>query len=106
MLVTLRLHLADGRERRISYEIDEMDASSPDAILRRMSEGGSIRLGDREEYPLHAVQRVELVPEEDATAPEWLEEGKPPGASLRDEDVSTALRQHHRSERPAIEPAD
>jgi hypothetical protein len=106
MLVTLKLFLADGRERQISYEVHEQDGSDARELLQRMSEDGKIRLGDREAYPLAAVRRVELVPEEIAAAPEWLEDGTPPEARLRDEDVSSALRQQHPSERPDAEAAD
>jgi hypothetical protein len=106
MLVTLKLSLADGRERHISYEIDDQDESSAREILHRASEDGRVRLGDREEYPLEGVQRVEFVREETRTAPQWIEQGMPPGAVLRDEGVADALREDHHAHRVDTEAAD
>jgi len=46
---------------------------------------------------LAAVERVRLV--RPAGAPEWIEEGQPAEARLRDEDVAAALREQHQSQR-------
>jgi hypothetical protein len=92
VLVTLRLLLADGRQRQLSYEVED-HALAPDEILRRMNPGGEVSLGDRDRCPIDAVVRVDRVQPQQAAAPEWLQEGKPPDVTLRDEDVSTALRE-------------
>jgi hypothetical protein len=98
LLVTLKLYLADGRERQLSYEIDEHDTSTASEILQRLNEDGWVKLGDRDSCSLAAVERVEFVRPAGASAPEWIEEGKPPDATLRDEDVAAALREQHPSQ--------
>jgi hypothetical protein len=95
VLVTLKLYLSDGRERQLSQEVGDGDPATPREILERMSDDGLIRLGDRESCSLDAVERVELVPLEAASGPDWHEPGRPPDARLRDEDVSAALREQH-----------
>jgi len=93
VLVTLRLQLTDGRERQISVEASDVDVT-PLELLERSSDGGRVRLGDREECELRCIARVEIVPPpEPRTAPRWVEEGAPGDILLRDEDVETALRE-------------
>jgi hypothetical protein len=93
VLVTLKLYLADGRERQLSHEVAEDELQTPRAILERMSRDGRLALGDREACDLAEVERVEVVSPEPERAPPWVEDGKPPGARLRDEDVAAALRE-------------
>src|SRR5437016_5977848 len=101
MLITLKLYLSDGRERQLSSEAAD-DRATPRELLERISSGGQVRLGDRESVSLDDVERVELVPPpEPRRGLNWEEPRTPEGVSLRDEDVSAALREQHGSDRPA-----
>jgi hypothetical protein len=94
VLVSLKLYLADGRERQVSVEADRDDPATPQELLERISREGRVRLSDREQCDLDQVERVELVPApEPRTAPEWIEGGEPRDVRLRDEDVSAALQE-------------
>jgi hypothetical protein len=96
VLVTLRLHLRDGRERLLAQELAPGDDSSPCELLERIAKDGRVPLGDRESYPLEEIERVELVPPPaPEQAPSWTEDGRPAGVELRDEDVAAALRERY-----------
>jgi hypothetical protein len=96
VLVTLRLRLRDGRERLLSRELARGDDATPRELLERISRDGRVPLGDRESYPLDAIEGVELVaPPAPEQAPSWTEEGRPAGVELRDEDVAAALRERY-----------
>ena len=91
MLVTLRLHLADGREQLFSQEVDSAD-ETPLEILRRVSKDGRIALGDRESCPLDSIVDARFEPPpEPQTGPAWKEADAP----LHDEDVAAALRESY-----------
>jgi hypothetical protein len=91
VIVTLRLHLADGREQLFSQEAQSAD-ETPMEILRRVSKDGEIALGDRETCSLDSIvdARFEPSPEPQA-GPAWREADAP----LRDEDVAAALRENY-----------
>jgi hypothetical protein len=94
MLVTLKLYLADGRERQLSQECAD-DDPTPNEILRRMAKDGRIPLGDRESCSLDEIERVEVVPPpEPKSGPNWSEE------DLRDEDLAAALSEQHQPAQP------
>jgi hypothetical protein len=93
MLVTLRIHLSDGRERLLATEVDEAP-ETPEELVERFIRNGEIALGDRESVPVHDVVKVEFAPPEPQSAPPW-------GPGLRDEDVASAME--GRFEKPPYE---
>jgi hypothetical protein len=91
VLVTLRLYLADGRERLFSQEVASAD-ETPLEILRRVSKDGRVALGDRETCRLDEIVDAKLEPApEPQRGPAWREADVP----LRDEDVAAALRENY-----------
>ncbi len=91
MLLTLRLHLANGGDRLVSRELDNAD-EPPSEMLKRFSENGRIAVGDREHVPLDEIVSIEVVPDpEPQTAPPW-------GPGLHDEDVASALKERYTPE--------
>jgi hypothetical protein len=94
VLVTLRLHLADGREQLFSQEVESAD-EAPLEIIKRASKDGRIALGDRESCSLDEIldAEYERAPEPQA-GPTWKQAGPP----LRDEDVAAALDENYESQ--------
>ena len=91
MLVTLRLHLADGREQLFSQEVASPDVT-PHEILERAAKDGRIALGDRESCSLDSIVDASFEPAPEPQAgPTWQEADAP----LRDEDVAAALRENY-----------
>jgi hypothetical protein len=93
MVVRLRIHLADGRERLLSAEVAE-PPETPEELLEQFDREGQIPLGDRESVPITDVVKVEFAPAEPQEAPPWL-------GDLHDEDVASAME--GRFERPPFE---
>jgi len=93
VLVTLRVHLADGTERLLSTEVEEAP-EGPHALLRRFDRNGELALGDRETVPFGDVVGVEFAEPEPQSGPSWI-------AGLQDEDVESAM--DGRFERPSSE---
>jgi hypothetical protein len=95
VLVTLRIHLSDGRDRLLAAEVEEQPAS-PEELLERFDRNGEIAIGDRESVPVDRIVRVEFAPPEPQSSPPWL-------GNLHDEDVESAME--GRFDRPPNEDA-
>ena len=96
MLVTLRVHLADGKEHLLAAEVVE-PPGTPEELLDRLERNGQIAIGDRESVPVSEVVKIEFASPEPKSAPPWRQ-------VLRDEDVESAM--DGRFERPPYEASD
>jgi hypothetical protein len=83
VLVTLRVHLADGKNVLLAAEVDEAPETAAE-LLERFTRRGEIALSDHESVAVSDVVKVEFAAPEPRAGPRWI-------GRLRDEDVESAM---------------